>query len=174
MNSIKCPECGLVNFASATECKRCHLSFESESAPAENQYGNAWDQNAQNHYWPQIAAEQQNKNRLFSGIIVVLTGLLAVAMVVFVIQKTFQPFDPKTAEKVAAVFVLVGALFMFLYGILTLIKIFEQSVGWGLASLFIPFAALVAIVQFWQETRRPFIGQMICYGIVLVGGGIGF
>jgi hypothetical protein len=27
MNSIKCAECGLVNFASATECKRCHIKF---------------------------------------------------------------------------------------------------------------------------------------------------
>jgi hypothetical protein len=27
MNSLKCPECGLVNFASAAECKRCHIKF---------------------------------------------------------------------------------------------------------------------------------------------------
>src|SRR6185503_12049188 len=27
MNSTKCSECGLVNFASATECKRCHVKF---------------------------------------------------------------------------------------------------------------------------------------------------
>lgn len=27
MESIKCAECGLVNFASATECKRCHIKF---------------------------------------------------------------------------------------------------------------------------------------------------
>jgi uncharacterized OB-fold protein len=103
MNSIRCPECGLVNFASATECKRCHLSFESESAPVDDQYGNAQDQNAQNHYWPQTAAEQQSQKRLFSGIIVALTGLLAAAMVVFVIQKAFEPFDPETGKAVAAV-----------------------------------------------------------------------
>lgn len=95
-------------------------------------------------------------------------------MVVFVIQKAFHPFDPKTAETVAAVFVLAAVPFMFFYGIWTLTKIFEQSVGWGLASLFIPFAGLVAVAQFWKETRRPFVGQMICYGIVVVGGGIGF
>jgi hypothetical protein len=29
MNSIKCAECGLVNFASATECKRCHLKLQA-------------------------------------------------------------------------------------------------------------------------------------------------
>lgn len=32
MNSIKCPQCGLVNFADAAACKRCQLAFEA--APA--------------------------------------------------------------------------------------------------------------------------------------------
>ena len=32
MNRLKCPECGLVNFGSAFECKRCHRKF-SESWP---------------------------------------------------------------------------------------------------------------------------------------------
>lgn len=27
MNNLKCAECGLVNFASATECKRCNVKF---------------------------------------------------------------------------------------------------------------------------------------------------
>jgi len=33
MNSIKCPECGLVNFAEAEECKRCHLKFHQCEPP---------------------------------------------------------------------------------------------------------------------------------------------
>ena len=32
MSTTKCPECGLVNFASAAECKRCHFKF-NESKP---------------------------------------------------------------------------------------------------------------------------------------------
>jgi hypothetical protein len=32
MNSIKCAECGLVNFASATECKRCHATLHQPGA----------------------------------------------------------------------------------------------------------------------------------------------
>src|SRR5438876_11694988 len=39
MSSVKCPNCGLVNFASASECKRCHLKFHQpepvvETSPA--------------------------------------------------------------------------------------------------------------------------------------------
>ena len=35
MNSLKCPQCGLVNFASASECKRCHLKFQQPESLAE-------------------------------------------------------------------------------------------------------------------------------------------
>lgn len=39
MNSIKCPECGLVNFAEAQECKRCHLKFHPSEPVTETSSG---------------------------------------------------------------------------------------------------------------------------------------
>lgn len=43
MNSLKCPQCGLVNFATAPECKRCHLKFHqpgllSETSPVADEH----------------------------------------------------------------------------------------------------------------------------------------
>lgn len=39
MSSIKCPNCGLINFASATACKRCKQQLEVQSYPYWNESG---------------------------------------------------------------------------------------------------------------------------------------
>ena len=69
----------------------------------------------------------------------------------------------------AATFMLCGAVFGILTQFCLLVRIFQQSIGWGLATLFIPFAGLVAIVMFWENTRRSFLGYMVCMGIMIAG-----
>jgi len=168
MNSIKCPECGLVNFATASECKRCHMSFAPAQEPVDGQYANAEYQS----YWPQ-SPEPENKQRVFSGGVVVLSGILAVGFAILVLQQALHPFDADTAKGVGGVLGLAGVLLLFLTHIWLLIRIFEQSVGWGLASLFLPLVGLIAVAQFWEKTKRSFVGQMVCVGILFVGIGIG-
>lgn len=169
MNSIKCPDCGLVNFATATECKRCHMSFVSEHEPYEAQYQNAPFQS----YWPQSSEYEEKGTKVFSGGVVFLTGILIVAFALLVMQQAFHPFDADTAKGVGGVLGLVGVLLMVVTHIWLLIRIFEQSVGWGLASIFLPICGLIAVAQFWEKTKRSFVGQMVCVGILFVGIGIG-
>lgn len=173
MNSIKCPECGLVNFATASECKRCHLSFESEPVPSDDQYGYAQEPNVQNQYWPQDAAEHQSQKKLFSGIVVVMTGFLAVAVLGVMIQQALHPLDPETAKGFGAMVGLLGLLLAVLSHFWAIYRIFEESVGWGVASLFVPLVFLIAVAQFWHKTKRSFVGQMVCMGIVFAGVAIG-
>ena len=168
MNSIKCPECGLVNFDTAIECKRCRLSFVSEQEPHDAHYHNAEYQS----YWPQNP-EPEKKQRVFSGGVVALTGILALGFAILVLQQALHPFDADTAKGVGSVLGLVGVLLLFVTHIWLLIRIFEQSVGWGVASLFLPFVGLIAVAQFWEKTKRSFVGQIVCVGILFVGIGIG-
>lgn len=185
MNSIKCPECGLVNFSTAPECKRCHLSFESQSsadvypdsASGENtqygntHYGNSQYQNPPNQYWPEGAREE--RKRVFSGAVMVLSGILGVTMFLCVVQQVFHPLDRDIAKGVGGLIGVVGVLLALVAHFWAIVRIFEESTGWGIASLFIPFAFFAAVAQFWEKTKRSFVGQMVCVGIVFVGVGIG-
>lgn len=60
--------------------------------------------------------------------------------------------------------VFVGFIVQTVFGIVILVKAFKVSVGWGLATLFIPFAGLVFVINNWQDTKKAFLGT--------VGGGV--
>ena len=167
MNSIKCPECGLVNFATASECKRCHMSFVSEQESYDAQYDNA-----QYHgYCPQNQ-EPEKTPRVFSGGVVFLTGILVLGIVILVLQQGFHAFGPELGNTLGFGLALIGIALLVVTHIWLLIRIFEQSIGWGLASLFLPIVGLVAIFQFWEKTKRSFVGQFVSVAIMCVGFGI--
>ena len=174
MNSIKCRECGLVNFATASECKRCHMSFAGESEPPgqrpfDSQYGAL----AYQSYWPQRPEFEEKTQKIFSGGVVFLAGILIVAFAIFVIQQAFHPLDHSSASGVALFVGFAGLGLMALTHIWLIIRIFEQSIGWGLAALFLPIVGYIAIGRFWEKTKRSFVGQFVCLGIVFLGFGIG-
>jgi len=50
----------------------------------------------------------------------------------------------------------VGVIISLVGGVWLVILAFRQSLLWGLATVFIPFAALVFAVMFWDEAKRPF------------------
>ena len=58
----------------------------------------------------------------------------------------------------------VGFLVQAVFSVIILVKAFRVSVGWGLATLFIPFAGLVFVINNWQDTKKAFLGG--------VGGGV--
>ncbi len=52
----------------------------------------------------------------------------------------------------------LGSLAAFIW----LLKIaFRESTAWGLACLFIPFAALIFVVKFWDLAKLPFFGCLV-------------
>lgn len=65
--------------------------------------------------------------------------------------------------------VLVGALFVLIYGFQLLFLAFEASIWWGLAYLFIPLAALVFLLLHWQDAKGPFVRKMFGLGLALLG-----
>ena len=69
-----------------------------------------------------------------------------------------------------AILIITG-LIAFAANIWLLIVAFQRSVLWGLAVFFIPFAALVFAVMYWQDAKKPFLIMLvasIAMGISLV------
>jgi hypothetical protein len=145
------------------------MSFAPAAEPVDGQYAGAEYQS----YWPQRPEYEEKGPKVFSGGVVLLTAILILAFAVLVLQQAFHPFDADTAKGVGGVLGLVGVLLLIVTHIWLLIRIFEQSIGWGLASVFLPVCGLIAVAQFWEKTKRSFIGQMVCVGIMFVGFGIG-
>jgi hypothetical protein len=145
-----------MNWATAAECKRCQYLLQTEDM----------QDYSRPQYDPSLSLERQP---LFSGVVKVLTVILALGTVALLFSRILHPFAIDTTKGIAAIFMLIGMAVGCVASIWTVVRIFEQSISWGLASLFIPFAGLFAIARFWEKTKRSFVGQLLCFGIVFAG-----
>ena len=59
-------------------------------------------------------------------------------------------------QQVGAVIALVGVVLGAVGGIWFLVKVFRESILWGLLCLFTGVASLIFLVLYWRETRKPF------------------
>ena len=149
MNKIKCAQCGLVNWSTEIECKRCGSLLTVQEKSQRN-----------------VHLEASEPKRLFSGVIKFLTATLVLAILGLLVTRGFGVIGGEAAQMVAVIFMITGVGFAILIKFCLLVRIFQQSVGWGLGSLFVPFVGLIAIVKFWENTRRSVVGYMVCMGII--------
>ena len=156
MTSIRCPECGLLNWATAAECKKCQYSLQPEDT--------------QDYSKPQYDSSLSLETQpLFSGVVIVLTIVLGLGTVLLLLSRGLGIFDLNTTQGIGAIFGLVGVGLYFLAHLWMVVRIFEQSASWGIASFFVPIISFIAVSQFWEKTKRSFVGQLLCIGITFIG-----
>ncbi|MGE0641363.1 MAG: hypothetical protein AB7G12_15045 [Thermoanaerobaculia bacterium] len=63
----------------------------------------------------------------------------------------------------------VGGIGSLIFGIQMLILAFKKSVGWGLASLLIPFVIFIFVAQNWAACKTPFLRWLACFGVMAIG-----
>lgn len=154
MESIKCHQCGLVSWPDKeiASCQRCG--------------GPVWQKN---DYGAGFAFNESADESIFSGVIKFLTIAFGVAMLALLASKVFQLGGTDVAKMIGVPIALLGVVASIAMSIWFLARVFGESVGWGLATLFLPFGGLVALIKFWDKTHRPFIAHLICMGIVFAG-----
>ncbi|HSS19016.1 MAG TPA: hypothetical protein VLL54_02985 [Pyrinomonadaceae bacterium] len=149
MSNIKCSECGLVNWADQVECKRCQALLTVQEKVAAQLIGGP------------------EEKPFFTRGLTLLTGLLVFAILSAIVSRVFGLEKSDVAKMIAIMLMFSGSLLMLLAHVWLLIRIFEQSIGWGLGALFVPLVGLVAIVKFWENTKRSFVSQLVCVGIMI-------
>lgn len=61
---------------------------------------------------------------------------------------------------------LTGYIILVLGGLWMLFVIFQTSVVWGILSILVPFVSLLFVIMHWDDTKRPFLVQVV--GLVLI------
>lgn len=63
----------------------------------------------------------------------------------------------------------IGGLVMLVFGVKLLVAAFRTSIGWGVASLLIPFVLLVYVFKNWQATKSDFMGWLGGFVVMALG-----
>ncbi|MGE5232951.1 MAG: hypothetical protein ACM3OB_02485 [Acidobacteriota bacterium] len=72
------------------------------------------------------------------------------------------------------VLTVVGSIVMLIFAIQILIMAFKTSVGWGLASLFIPLVIFFYVAKNWAACKTPFLRWVVGLVIMIVGFALSF
>lgn len=75
----------------------------------------------------------------------------------------YQPGPPEI-NFAGSVIIIIAMLIGFGLSVWHYVIAFKESVGWGLACLFLPFASLIFTIRHWDEAKAPFLG--IVFGVM--------
>jgi hypothetical protein len=82
----------------------------------------------------------------------------------------FTPQAQGDAIMIGMVVMFVGVAIAVIGGIWLLVVAFQESVGWGIACLLIPFVSLVFVIMHWDKAKKPFLVNLLGAAIIIVGG----
>lgn len=65
---------------------------------------------------------------------------------------------------------LLGIAVSLVFGIILMVQAFKESIIWGLVYIFVPFGALVYVVKFWDNAKKPFLYSLLGIPPMILGG----
>ncbi len=74
-------------------------------------------------------------------------------------------------EIVPITFLLIGFIISLIYGIKLLILAFQESILWGLGSLFLGIVGLIFVLMHWETAKGPFLKSLLaipCFMIAVL------
>jgi hypothetical protein len=79
-------------------------------------------------------------------------------------------------EILGMILMFVGLAVSAVGGIWLIVVAFQESVLWGLGSIFVPFVGLIFVIMHWNVAKKPFLiniggALLMVLGVVLGGTG---
>ena len=156
MSSVKCPNCGLVNFPEAEDCRRCRqplpVPWEIGQIPAV----------------PVSSAKQRRKGKRglsdgakFAFFFIAIAGIGA-----FVAHSA----GGEIAHWTSIGLIVLGVGIAFVGALLLWVAAFQEGIVWGLLCL-IPFGGLIFLVTHWDAAKTPLTFQGVG-GLFLLFGAL--
>jgi glutaredoxin len=84
-------------------------------------------------------------------------------------EPQFLYLQPSPMEFSVA-FVVIGLVLVVLGSLVQIVRAFQQSVGWGVASLFIPGANIVFVICHWARAKGSLFCILIGFALIGIGG----
>jgi len=72
-------------------------------------------------------------------------------------------------ETIGAIFIIIGIIISIVYGIILLIRAFQQHILWGLGCIFLPFVSLIFVAGHWENAKSPFLKGLLAIPFMVVG-----
>jgi hypothetical protein len=142
-NSLRCRQCGVVNWATDENCRRCHQLLNGTS--------------------PANAGESSTKSYIYLSI------FIAALAIPFLIGRA----NPATGDDLGLFFVLAALGVMIVCNLLLLFEMFRVSILWGVAGFFLsPLSTLLFIAKYWNQSKGKVFTSLaaMVYCIIMIAG----
>jgi peptidoglycan/LPS O-acetylase OafA/YrhL len=143
-NSLRCRQCGMINWATDEHCRRCHQSLKRPESPD---------------------GSGVSPNRFYLYLIIYIA---AVALPFFV-----GASNPSAGDDLAFFFVMAAFAILIISNLLLTIEMFRVSILWGFAGLFLsPISTLLFIANYWDRSKSKIFTNVaaLAYIVIMVVG----
>ena len=130
-NSLRCRQCGMVNWVTDESCRRCCQMLNGAS--------------------PTKAGESSTKSYIYLSI------FIAAVVIPFLIGRT----NPETGAGIAFLFAMAAILVSLIASLLLWFEMFRVSIVWGLAGFFLsPISTILFMISYWDRAKGKSLTMM--------------
>jgi ribosomal protein L40E len=139
-SNAKCRQCGMINWATDENCRRCHQFLGRSKSPT---------------------GTDVSPSRFYLYLIIFLAALAIPVLVGMA--------NPEIGAVLAVIFILAATVINLYANVSLIVDMFRVSIGWGLAGIFLaPVSTLLFIVNYWERAKNKIIMSLAAIAYCMI------